>query len=103
MTAAAARLFEDAGVRDRFLAHYDSLRGRVRVEVVRRHLLEIVLRRAPGPLCVLDVGCGDGRDSIWLADLGHHVIGLDPAESMLEAAESRLAGHKVRGSVEFSV
>ena len=91
MTATADRLFEDATVRERFLAHYDSLRGKVRTEVIRRHLQTIVLDPARAPLRVLDVGCGDGRDALWLAGLGHQVIGFDASDSMLQAAEERLA------------
>lgn len=30
-----------------------------------------------GPLRVLDVGCGQGRDALFIARLGHHVVGVD--------------------------
>lgn len=39
----------------------------------------------PGKL-TLDVGCGEGRLSRELAALGHRVIGVDPAPTMLAAA-----------------
>lgn len=101
MSATAERLFEDAGVRSRFLAHQDDLRGKVRSEVVRRHLQAVILDACTETLRVLDVGCGDGRDSLWLAEMGHDVIGIDPAEAMLELALERHADIDLPGAVRF--
>lgn len=102
MTSVAARLFDDEAVRDKFLEHYDDLRGKVRTEIVRRHLKEVGLQPARRRLRILDIGCGDGRDSLWLAGMGHEVVGVDPAGSMLDAAEARKAEIDVKGSVEFA-
>jgi ubiquinone/menaquinone biosynthesis C-methylase UbiE len=55
---------------------------------------------APGKL-TLDVGCGEGRLSRDLASLGHRVVGVDPAPTMLAAArEADPAGEYVDGSAE---
>lgn len=35
---------------------------------------------------VLDAGCGTGRVAVRLAELGHHVVGIDADHSMLEQA-----------------
>ena len=37
--------------------------------------------------CILDVGCGSGRDSAWLADLGHEVIAVEPNPAMRKESE----------------
>ena len=43
----------------------------------------------PRPL-VVDVGCGNGRDTRHFADLGHDVLGLDYADAGLAAARDLL-------------
>lgn len=37
-------------------------------------------------LSILDVGAGTGRDSAWLASLGHRVVAVDPSNAMLQIA-----------------
>jgi len=65
--------------------------GRLRFAVVRetlgRHLGEL----GPGPLRVLDVGGGDARDSLPLAEAGHEVTVVDPSAGMLREAARRAA------------
>jgi SAM-dependent methyltransferase len=45
----------------------------------------------PGGL-TLDLGCGEGRVSRLLDQLGYHVVGLDRSPSMVRAAQSASAG-----------
>jgi ubiquinone/menaquinone biosynthesis C-methylase UbiE len=53
---------------------------------------------APGRL-TLDVGCGEGRVTRDLRTLGHHVVGIDPAPSMIAAArEADPAGEYLEAS-----
>lgn len=64
----------------------------------RDEFLRLVPR--PGKL-TLDVGCGEGRFSRDLASLGHRVVGVDPAPTMLAAArETDPAGEYVDGTAE---
>jgi SAM-dependent methyltransferase/quercetin dioxygenase-like cupin family protein len=44
---------------------------------------------------VIDLGCGEGRDSIYLAARGFEVIGVDVARSALDKARSRAAAARV--------
>jgi SAM-dependent methyltransferase len=43
---------------------------------------------------VLDVGAGNGRDALWMAEQGADVMALEPAQSMLEIGKE-LTGPKV--------
>ncbi|MGH6948290.1 MAG: class I SAM-dependent methyltransferase [Kiloniellales bacterium] len=55
-----------------------------------------VAREQPGA-AVLDLGCGTGRLASRLAELGHRVVGVDPAAAMLDVARKRPGG----GAVEW--
>ena len=52
-----------------------------------------LISRIAGPavLDALDVGCGTGFLSLLLAQLGHHVIGIDVAGKMLDKARTKAA------------
>jgi len=43
-------------------------------------------RFADDQLDILDVGAGTGRDSAWLATLGHRIVAAEPSSAMLQIA-----------------
>ena len=47
--------------------------------------------RSPSGARILDIGCGDGRIAVELADDGYEVTGLDASGIFLEAGEHRAA------------
>ncbi|MCB8942420.1 MAG: class I SAM-dependent methyltransferase [Ardenticatenaceae bacterium] len=47
------------------------------------------------PLRVLDMGCGTGRLTLCLAELGHEVTGADPAKAMLAVARRKPGAARV--------
>jgi SAM-dependent methyltransferase len=52
-------------------------------------LQRIVGQHAIRPCRALDIGCGTGSNSVWLAQLGFEVTGLDVAPLAIERAEKR--------------
>nr|WP_298059601.1 methyltransferase [uncultured Halomonas sp.] len=51
------------------------------------------------PLKVLDMGCGDGIISAWLATRGHHVTAVDISAFAVEACKRTLAANGLEGRV----
>jgi malonyl-CoA O-methyltransferase len=76
---------------DRWAAQYDSDHNATRdldAEVVRRAPLRIDGRR------VLELGCGTGKNSAWLAERARELVALDFSAGMLAVARGRvLAPH----------
>jgi SAM-dependent methyltransferase len=67
------------------------------MEYARHLLTETPGRRA------IDIGCGAGRNSVPLADLGWKVLGIDLSRPMLEAAQARARTAPARGSLTLAL
>jgi len=59
------------------------------------HLVELVRGGAVTGGRALDIGCGTGTNSVWLAEQGFAVVGLDVSPLAVEAARRRLAGREL--------
>jgi SAM-dependent methyltransferase len=59
-------------------------------------------RQRVGPLTVLDIGCGAGRNAVPLARLGCRVFGIDLSRPMLEAAIARVHRDLPAGSLHVA-
>ena len=84
---------EVAAAYDNWAAVYDSMENRT------RDLDAAVLRRQPLDLAdsdVLEVGCGTGKNTVWLAASARSVLGLDFSEHMLARARGRTLPAHVR-------
>jgi SAM-dependent methyltransferase len=63
----------------------------------------LVLLLPPPPARVLDVGCGTGWTSCFLAKRGYHVVGQDIAPDMIAEAENNVARYETGDRVSFVV
>jgi SAM-dependent methyltransferase len=60
------------------------------------NLIEVVANK-PIPSCrVLDIGCGTGDNSVWLAQNGFQVIGTDTSDIALEKAREKASKANVQ-------
>jgi len=89
----AANKSEIAAAYDRWAETYDSDPNRTRelaAQVLRKVDLTFEDRK------VIEVGCGTGRNTDWLATRAAHVTALDFSEAMLRRAREHLQASRVR-------
>lgn len=78
---------------DRWASSYDLDKN------TTRDLDATVVRRAPLDLSgrdVLELGCGTGKNTVWLAEHARHVIALDFSLAMIARAHERLTTSNVK-------
>ncbi|MGP4054158.1 class I SAM-dependent methyltransferase [Mycobacterium sp. 4D054] len=66
---------------------------------VNRWLAETSQLEKPGR--ALDLGCGEGGDTVWLAEQGWHVVGVDISETALERAAAEVAARGLTDRVRL--
>lgn len=78
---------------DRWAASYDQDKN------ATRDLDAAVVRRAPLDLAdrdVLELGCGTGKNTVWLAEHARHVTAIDFSDAMIARAHERLGTSNVK-------
>ena len=80
---------------DSYRSHAVDLGQRFR-EVDADEFLAPVMAHIPeGPLRILDLGAGSGRDAAWFAARGHCVVAVEPVVELSEQAASLAAGDRI--------
>lgn len=91
MTLDVKRIWNACGEAfDRFTTAADSFSDNVERPAIKGLIGNISGAR------VLDLGCGSGPYSVWLAEAGAHVVGLDLSHMMVSLALERARGRNVK-------
>src|SRR5688572_8580604 len=91
----------------RFVRYYEeeslSPAAIERFRVVRDKVLGLAARmgREKNVLRVLDVGCGAGSQSFVYAELGHHAVGVDVNEPLIQIARKRAEASKASAAFQL--
>jgi SAM-dependent methyltransferase len=80
---------------DRLASQYDALADGELFTLMRRRTHEVFLRWFRPGCRVLDIGCGTGLDTAFLAAHGVRVVACDPSEAMVGRTLNRLAAQGV--------
>jgi SAM-dependent methyltransferase len=92
---ATSNPFDDPGLAARYEGWYEGS-GRS-ADLQEKRLLAGLLTNFPEATTVLEVGCGTGHFTRWLAEQGYRVTGLDCSEAMLTEARRRNGIPYIRG------
>lgn len=65
----------------------------VRPELVNKEWAEFIPKQKS---MILDIGAGSGRDSAWMASMGHDVTAVEPAEQLREKAQKNHSSSSIR-------
>ena len=86
---------------DRLAADYDELTSGEIFHVLRQRTHRAFARHFDRDARVLEIGCGTGLDTVYLASRCRHVVACDPSEEMVTRAQRRLAhdGLEARATV----
>lgn len=57
-------------------------------------ILKTFIKSFPADAKILDIGCGEGRNSIYLSELGYAVTGIDISKSAIDFAEKKQSSCK---------
>lgn len=78
--------------------HYGE-RERVWSGRVNDRLVEVAQALTPGR--ALDLGCGEGADAVWLAELGWQVTAVDISQTALDRAAAEANARGVADRIDF--
>ena len=75
-------------VRERIRYHWTAFYGTTRTTIPSPFAASVAVE-LPDTCAIVDLGCGNGRDSFFFSQLGHSVLGLDLANEVIEGNRAR--------------
>ncbi len=96
-------------IRISVLKHYESLSrdydhrfDNPRINYMRS-VEKIVLLNSLKMGLILDIGCGTGEQSVFLAEKGYRVLGVDISKEMIKIAKERIKDAKFKDNLSFVI
>ena len=96
-------------IRISVLKHYESLSrdydhrfDNPRINYMRS-VEKIVLLNSLKMGLILDIGCGTGEQSVFLAEKGYRVLGVDISKEMIKIAKGRIKDAKFKDNLSFVI
>ena len=96
-------------IRISVLKHYESLSrdydhrfDNPRINYMRS-VEKIVLLNSLKMGLILDIGCGTGEQSLFLAEKGYRVLGVDISKEMIKIAKERIKDAKFKDNLSFVI
>ena len=80
---------------------YHTAKGKIRLNILWRDLLEQIPEIEKGGLSILDAGAGQGNFALQLAQKNHQLTLCDLSTKMLQDAQAMFAEHALESEVKF--
>jgi SAM-dependent methyltransferase len=71
------------------------------IGLIRARVYRAIVRHFPAGSTLLEIGCGTGEDTLWLARSGYRLVAADPAPGMIAEATAKIAAAGHATSVRF--
>ncbi len=78
---------------DQWSVQYDSNANKTRD--LEAKAMRIVLQDLPNNLHILELGCGTGKNTVWLVDKAKEMLALDFSTEMMRLAKEKLQGKPI--------
>ncbi len=80
---------------------YGSIKGRLRLKLIKQDLLQQIPQLSTKKLKILDVAAGLGQIAIWLAEMGHQVVIADISKEMIARSKQLAKEAKVEKNIQW--